>query len=295
MRRYELAMTGTVLVTGATGNTGSILVPALVDVGVDVRAFVRDKSKAKPLEDAGAEIVLGDLEEPDTIRPALEGVEKAYLLTWNGPPQAEHAHNVIEAAKEVGQPHIVRQSMWGSDNSRVVQQGNQVEEELKASGLPWTLLRPTFFMQNFLMSAQSIASEGKMYWPLEDAELAMIDIRDIVDCAVAVLTEEGHIGKTYTLSGPEAITFHEVADALSEALDKDVDYVSVPEDAALESMLSMGMNEFVAQGYIELFEGFREGFADQPTEGVPTLKGSPARSIDQFAREFAGMFQPEAA
>ena len=248
-------MTDTVLVTGATGNTGSVLVPALVEAGVDVRAFVRDEAKAQPLKDAGAEIVVGDLEDPETIRPALEGVDKVYLLTWNGPPQAEHAHNVIEAAKEVGQPHIVRHSMWGSDKSRIVQQGNQVEEELKASGLPWTMLRPTFFMQNFLMSAQTITSEGKMYWPLEDAEIAMIDIRDIVDCAVTVLTEEGHIGET---------------------------------------LVSMGMNEFVAKGYIELFEGFREGFADEASDDVVRLKGQPARSIDEFARDFAGMFQPEA-
>lgn len=287
--------TGKVLVTGATGNTGSVLVPALLEKGVNVRAFVRDEAKAQPLKEAGAEITVGDLERPDTITPALEGVDRVYLLTWNGPPQAEHAINVIEAAREAGQPHIVRHSMWGSENSRIVQQGQQVEEELKSSGLPWTLLRPTFFMQNLLMSAQTIASEGEMYWPLEDAEISMIDIRDIVDSAVAVLTEDGHEGETYTLTGPEAITFHEAADALSQALDRDVDYVSVPDEAAQQAMLDMGMHEFVAKGYVELFEGFRAGFADHATDDVEELKGQRARSIKQFARDFAAMFEAQPA
>lgn len=287
--------TGKVLVTGATGNTGSVLVPALLEKGVNVRAFVRDEAKAQPLKEAGAEITVGDLERPDTITPALEGVDRVYLLTWNGPPQAEHAINVIEAAREAGQPHIVRHSMWGSENSRIVQQGQQVEEELKSSGLPWTLLRPTFFMQNLLMSAQTIASEGEMYWPLEDAEISMIDIRDIVDSAVAVLTEDGHEGETYTLTGPEAITFHEAADALSQALDRDVDYVSVPDEAAQQAMLDMGMHEFVAKGYVELFEGFRAGFADHATDDVEELKGQRARSIKQFARDFAEMFEAQPA
>lgn len=290
-----MTTTGKVLVTGATGNTGSILVPALRQAGVDVRAFVRDEAKAQPLKEAGAEIVVGDLEQPETITPALQGVDRVYLLTWNGPPQAEHATNVIEAAKEAGEPHIVRHSMWGSENSRIIQQGHQVEEELKTSGLSWTLLRPTFFMQNLLMSAQTIASEGEMYWPLEEAEISMIDIRDIVACAVTVLTEGGHVGETYTLTGPEAITMHEAADALSEALDRDVDYVSVPDEAAQQAMVDMGMHEWVAQGYIELFEGFRAGFADHATDDVATLKGEPARSIEQFAHDFAEMFKAQPA
>ncbi len=290
-----MANTGKVLVTGATGNTGSILVPALAQAGVKVRAFVRDVAKAQPLQDVGAELAVGDLEKPDTIKPALEAVDKVYLLTWNGPPQAEHATNVIAAAKQVGEPHIVRHSMWGSQNSRIVQQGQQIEGELKSSGLSWTLLRPTFFMQNLLMSAETIASGDEMYWPLEDAELSMIDIRDIVECAVTVLTEEGHERETYTLTGPEPITMHQAADALSEVLDKDVDYVSVPDEAARQAMVDMGMHDWVAQGYVELFEGFRAGFADHATEDVATLKGEPARSIEQFAHDFAEMFEARPA
>ncbi|MEJ2303961.1 MAG: NAD(P)H-binding protein, partial [Anaerolineales bacterium] len=161
-----MANAGKVLVTGATGNTGSLLVPALREAGVDVRALVRDESKAQPLEEIGVEIILGDLDRPETIAPAVDGVDKIYLLTWNGPTQEQQAKNVINAAREAGNPHIVRHSMWGSEKSRIIQQGYRVEQALKSSGLTWTLLKPTFFMQNTMMAAQTIASDGVIYWDM---------------------------------------------------------------------------------------------------------------------------------
>jgi uncharacterized protein YbjT (DUF2867 family) len=284
-----MANTGKVLVTGATGNTGSGLVPALRSAGVDVRAFVRNESKAQPLKDAGAEIVVGDLDRPETIEPAVEGVDKIYLLTWNGPTQAQQAENVIKAAKQAGKPHIVRHSMWGPE-SRIIKQGRQVEEALKSSGLPWTLVKPTFFMQNTMMAAQTIASDGVIYWAMKDGKLGMIDLRDIVDAAVAVLTSSGHEGKSYILTGPAAISFHDVAATFSKVLGKDVKYVSVPGEAALDSMLGIGMPEWIAKGYVELFEGFSENFANRATDNVAILTGHPARSFEQFARDFAQVF-----
>lgn len=285
-----MANTGKVLVTGATGNTGSGLVPALRGAGVDVRALVRDESKAQPLKDMGVEVVVGDLDRPETIGPAVEGVEKIYLLTWNGPTQAQQAENVIKAAKQAGKPHLVRHSMSGSAKSRIVKQGDQVEEAVKSSGLPWTLLKPTFFMQNTMMAAPTIASNGVIYWDMKDGELAMIDVRDVVDVALAVLTGSGHEGKSYILTGPATISFHEVASTFSKVLGKDVSYVSVPGEAALQSMVGMGFPEWIAKGYVELSEGFSENFANRVTENVATLTGHPARSFEQFARDFAQVF-----
>jgi uncharacterized protein YbjT (DUF2867 family) len=285
-----MANAGKVLVTGATGNTGSGLVPALRSAGVDVRAFVRDESKAQPLKDVGAEVFVGDLDQPETIEPAVEGVDKIYLLTWNGPTQEQQAQNVLKAAKRAGNPHIVRHSMWGPEQSRIIKQGHQVEEALKSSGLPWTLLKPTFFMQNTMMAAQTIASDGVIYWDMKDGKLGMIDLRDIVDVAVAVLTSSGHEGKSYILTGPAAISFHDVAATFSKVLGKDVKYVSVPGEAALESIVSIGMPEWIAKGYLELFEGFSENFANRATDNVAILTGHPARSFEQFARDFAQVF-----
>lgn len=285
-----MANSGKVLVTGATGNTGSGLIPALRSAGVEVRAFVRDESKAQPLRELGAEIMVGDLDKPGTIEPAIEGIDKIYLLTWNGPTQEQQAKNVIKAAKNASNAHIVRHSMWGSEKSRIVQQGKRVEEAVKDSGLPWTLLRPTFFMQNTMMAAETIASDGTIYSDMGDGKLGMIDIRDVVDSALAVLTGRGHKGKSYILTGPKAISFHDVANTFSKVLDKEVRYVNVPGEAALESMVGMGFPEWIAKGYSELNEGFSENFANRVTDNVETLTGHPARSFEQFARDNAHIF-----
>jgi uncharacterized protein YbjT (DUF2867 family) len=280
----------TVLVTGATGNTGSGLIPTLLKSGINVRAFVRDDAKAQALKDAGAEIIIGDLDQPETIAPAVEGVDKIYLLTWNGPTQAQQVENVLKAARQSGNPHIVRHSMWGSEKSRIIQQGVQAEKAVMSSGLPWTLLKPTFFMQNTMMAAQTIASGGVIYWDVGDGKIGMIDVRDIVEVAAAVLTGRGHEGKNYILTGPETISFHEVASTFSKVLGKKVQYVCVPGEASLESMVSMGFPEWIARGYGELMEGFSEGFASSTTENVASLSGHPARSFEQFARDYAQVF-----
>lgn len=282
--------TGKVLVTGATGNIGSGLVPALRSAGVEVRAFVRDESKAQPLKDVGAEIVVGDLDEPETIEPALAGVDSIYLLTWNGPNQARHALNVVEAAKRVGTPHLVRHSAWGTEKSRIIRQTEQVEEAVKSSGLPWTVVKPTFYMQNTMLATQTIATDGVIHWDMGDGRLSMIDARDIVDVAATVLTSSGHEGKSYVLTGPEAISFHDVAAIFSKVLEKEVSYVSVPGEAVRDAMVGMGFPEWVAEGFVELSEGFRDGFANRTTDHVESLTGHPARSFENFARDYAQLF-----
>ena len=283
----------TVLVTGASGNTGSGLVPALLKSGINVRAFVRNEAKAQALKEAGAEIVIGDLDNPETIVPAVEGVDKIYLLTWNGPTQAQQVENVLKAATQSGNPHIVRHSMWGSEKSRIIQQGDRAEEAVMSSGLPWTLLKPTFFMQNTMMAAQTIASDGVIYWDVGNGKIGMIDVRDIVDVAEAVLTGRGHEGKSYILTGPEAISFYEIASAFSKVLGKRIQYVCVPGEASLVSMMSMGVPEWIARGYGELMEGFSEGFASSTTDNVATLTGHPARSFEQFACDYTQVFLGE--
>jgi uncharacterized protein YbjT (DUF2867 family) len=280
-----------VLVTGATGNTGSLLVPALLRENVDVRIFVRDEEKAKPLKDLGAEVVTGDLDKPETILPALNNVDKIYLLTWNGETQLQQAENVLNAAKEAGEnPHIIRHSMWGPDNSRIIKQGYKIEEMIKSSGLSWTILKPTFYMQNTMMAAQTISSDGMIYWDMKEGKLGMIDVRDIADSAFAVITGEGYEGKSYILTGAEAISFNDIAKTFSTVLDKEVKYVNVPGEASLQAMTGMGVPEWIAKGYVELSEGFSENFANSTTKNVEILTGHPARSFEQFVNDFAQIF-----
>ncbi len=278
-----MANSGTVLVTGATGNIGSGLVPALRAAGVNVRALVHDESKAHPLTDAGVEVVFGDLDKPETLEAAVAGVSKIYLLTWNGPTALQQANNVIRAAKAVDSPLIVRQSGFGPEKSRIIKHHLEVEDNLKSSGLPYTILSPTFFMQNTMMAAQTVASDGAVYMPMKNGKLGMVDVRDIVDVAVKLLTEEGHQGKTYTLTGPESISFHHVAAVLSRVVGKEVKYVDVPLEAGRQAMIGMGVPEWIAEGFGELFDGFSENWADLVYNDVEHLTGHPARSYEQFA------------
>jgi len=279
-----------VLVTGATGNTGSLLVPQLLQADVDVRVFVRDEAKAKQYKDSGAEVVVGDLDKPGTILPAVKDVDKIYLLTWNGETQLQQAKNVIEAAKQSGNPHIIRHSMWGSENSRIIKQGYQIDEMIKSSGLPWTILKPTFYMQNTMMAAQTVTSNGVIYWDMKDGKLGTIDVRDIADSAFAVIIGEGHEGKSYILTGPEAVSFNDIAETFSRVLDKDVKYVNVPGEASFQAMVGMGIPEWIAHGYAELSEGFSNNFANSTTKNVEILTGHPARSFEEFANDFAQVF-----
>ena len=279
-----------VLIIGATGNTGSLLVPKLLNTDIDVRVFVRDEKKARSLKDSGAEVILGDLDRPETIAPAVSNVDKIYLLTWNGPTQLQQVENVIKIASQNGSPYIIRHSMWGPENSRIIKQGLKAEEIIKSSGLQWTMLKPTFYMQNTLMAAQTISAQGNIYWDMKDGKLGMIDVRDIAEAAFAVITGKGHEGKSYILTGPEAISFNDIANIFSRVFERDVNYVNVPGEASFQAMVGLGVPEWIAKGYVELSEGFSENFANSTTQNIEILTGHPARSFEKFTNDFAHLF-----
>jgi uncharacterized protein YbjT (DUF2867 family) len=280
-----------ILVFGATGNTCSILVPALLSKWQMVRAFVRNEEKAQKLKDAGAEIYVGDLDQGNTIDAALDGIDKVYLCTWNGPTAATQGKNILESIKRVGaNPFIVRHSAFGTEGSRIIQQINEVDNALQESGLRWTSLKPTFFMQNLMMVTQSIQDAGSFYWDWADGKVGMVDIRDIADCAFAALTGNAEEGKEYILTGPESISMHDVAATFSKVLGKEVNYVAVPHEASKEAMMNMDFPEFIVDGYVELSQGFAQGIADTTTSNVEALSGHPARSIEEFTEDFKGYF-----
>ncbi len=279
------------LVTGATGNTCSILIPALISAGQQVRAFVRNEKKAAHLKAAGAEIYVGDLDQPETIDGALEGIDQVYLCVWNGPTAASQGIHVIEAIKRSGtSPFVVRHSAFGSKSSRIIQQIDEVDRALKASGLRWTSIKPTFFMQNLMMSASAVQSDGTIYWDWADGKAGMIDVRDVAESALGALTGKAEEGKEYILTGPTSVSMYDVADSFSKELDRKIKYVPVPHEASKQAMLGLGFPEFIVDGYIELNEGFSNGIANLSNKNVQTLSGHPARSIDDFTSDFKGYF-----
>lgn len=287
-------MAGLILVTGATGNTGQGVAGELLRKGYQVRALVRDVAKAQGLRDQGADVVIGDLDDASTLSPSLfDGVEKVYLLTWNGPTALQQSKNFLGALKASGAtPHVVRHSAYGAAECRIIKQLREAEDDLKASGCEWTLLQPTFFMQNTMMAAQTVQEQGTVYFDWGDGKAGMVDVRDIVDSAVGVLTAEGDEfkGQSYVLTGPESIGFADVAEKIGAAVGKPVQYVAVPHEMAKQTMTGMGMPEFVVEGFAELAVGFENGFADLTNDSVERLAGHAPRSFDQFVGVFAGAF-----
>jgi uncharacterized protein YbjT (DUF2867 family) len=287
-------MAGVILVTGATGNTGQGVAAALVGQGYQVRALVRDAAKGEGLKAQGAEVVVADLDDASTLTPALfEGVDKVYLLTWNGETAAQQSKNFFAALKAAGaSPYVVRLSAYGAAESRIIKQLREAEEDLKGSGVEWTWLQPTFFMQNTMMAAQSVQEQGTVYFDWADGKAGMIDVRDVIDSAVGALTAEGDgfKGQSYVMTGPESISFGDVAEKIGAVVGKPVQYMAVPHEMAIETMTGMGMPDFVVQGFAELAGGFESGFADLTTDSVQQLAGHAPRSFDEFAKDFAGAF-----
>jgi uncharacterized protein YbjT (DUF2867 family) len=286
-----------ILVTGATGNTGSGLVPSLLAAGARVRALVHSASKAGALREHGAEVVVADLGDPKALDAAVAEVDRIYLCLFNGPEQANHGRNLIAAARKAGRPHVVHHAASGSDRSRIIRHINEVESALRASGLPWTILRPTFYLQNTMMAIPTVQSHGAIYLPMKQGRMAMTDVRDIVDVAAHVLLSPAgaHEGKTYTLTTPQSFTIAEFASVLGAALGKPVNYVDVPISAARESMVGMGMDAWVVDGYMELFEGFADNWGDKRSDDIQKLLGRPARGHREFVADFKGAFAGAAA
>jgi uncharacterized protein YbjT (DUF2867 family) len=289
-----MADTGKILITGATGNVGSAVLDILSSTDANLRALVHDEPKAQSLRDRGVEAILGDFLEPESLAPALEGVGTVLLITPIHPEQVRQAANVIEAARDSdNDPRIVRLSVAQASHeapTKNSRQHAQIEEELISSGLPYTLLRPTTFMQNTLATARAVGSEGRKYQPFKDGKLGMIDARDMGKVAAKVLTEEGHEGKTYTLTGPAAISFYEIAEMLSEVLGKKVDYVPISLEKAKEAMLGMGLSEWKAEVLIEYARAHSQGYSNFTTEDVEQLTGHPATSYREFATNFTRAF-----
>ena len=283
-----------ILVTGATGTNGREVVNRLAAAGQQVRALVRGTAKAAGLALPGGEVVEGDLGDPASLDRALNGVRAAFLLTAVDRRQNEWQKNFIEAAKRAMVARVVKFSGMGaaSDSpSEIMRQHGAGDELLMRSGLGYTILRPNSFHQNMLWSAGSIKALGALYLPLGDARQSLVDVRDIADIAAAALTKTGHEGQVYDITGPESLSYHDVAAKLSAVLGKPVRYVAVSPQAALESMLGSGMPEWNARALSELYGVFATGQYARTTDTVRRLLGREPVSFEQFAREHAAAFR----
>lgn len=282
-----------ILVTGATGNNGQELVRQLTAAGQRVRALVRDASDAAKLKGLKVELAVGDFDRPQTLEAALQGAEQAFLLTPVAERFVQWQTDFIKAAQRAGTKRLVKFSGMGasaSAGSELLRLHHQTDMVLQNSGLPFTILQPNSFYQNLFLSAGTIKTQGAFYLPLQHAAQSCVDIRDICAVATRVLTSPGHEGKSYVITGPEALTFQQVAEKLASILGRQVQYVEVPLSAAADGMRQAGMPEWNVRTVSELLGYFASGAAGQVSDTVPRLLGRPAISLEQFAKDYRTAF-----
>ena len=284
----------TILLTGATGSVSSAVIRTLQGAGHHLIGLVRDPAKAKPLAAQGVELRTGDLTHLRTIEGAFAGVDVAWLLA---PPTALapiQSSNALWAARLGGVKHVVRMSAVGAAhdapnlNSRMHALS---DAEIAGSGIPFTIVKPHFFMQNLMMAAQSVSEQGALYFAFGDAKLPMIDVRDIASTVAAILSNPApHAGKTYTLTGPTAIGLDNVAAAIGEAIGKPVKYVPVPVAAMVDTLTKMGVDDYTQVSMRDYLTSYSRGWESQVTGAVQQITGAAPRGIAEFARDFAAAF-----
>jgi uncharacterized protein YbjT (DUF2867 family) len=282
-----------ILITGATGRVGGAAITHMRSKGLPVRALLRHPEKAAALSGLGVEPVVGDLAQPRSLEKALEGVTAALLVSPLDPHQVEIQGNFIDAAKRTGRVHIVKLSGLGTALNSPVRSGRwhaQTEKYLEDSGLPFTHLRPPFFMQNILRFAPTIRADGTFSGALNQGKVAMIDVADIAAVAATALTTSGHAGKAYTLTGPEALSYEEVAEKLSIGLGRRVTYKNIALEAMRVQLLASGLPEWHVGVQMDFSTALRAGHASTVTDTVEAVTGKPPRTLEQFIQEHVALF-----
>jgi uncharacterized protein YbjT (DUF2867 family) len=285
---------GPILVTGATGRVGERVARELLAQGHRVRALVRDAAKAQPLAAAGAELTVGDLRQPASLPPAVAGVSRVFLATGDAPDQEPMECALIDAAKAAGVRHVVKLSGQSAGLPVPVSFGvahRRIEQTLERSGLAYTFLRPTFFQQSLLLFAEDVRRRGSFAAPAKRARVAMVDARDVADVAVRCLGGPGFEGRILTLTGPQAVSFPEVAALLGQLRGGSVRFTSLPAFVAWVMLpFVSGMPRWQSNQVVALLRALERGAQEPVTSDVRDVLGRPARAVQDFLTEHAAAF-----
>jgi uncharacterized protein YbjT (DUF2867 family) len=288
----------TILVTGATGTVGSEVVRQLSTKGETVKAAARSANDTTFSHLNGVQTVQLDLNSTGKFASAFQGVDKLFLLTPLQSNMVDLTSNLVNEAKNAKIKHIVKQSVMGADAepgitaSRLHRQAEKIIEE---SEIPFTFLRPNDFMQNFVnFYSPTIKNKNAIYLPAEDAKVSFVDVRDIAAVAVKTLTEDGnnrHNGKAYTITGPEALSYYQVAEILSNATGNKINYVNVSEEATRLGLKDMGWDDWLISTTLQFFDLYRKGYASQVTSAVEEVTGKKPISFSHFTKDYAQVFK----
>jgi uncharacterized protein YbjT (DUF2867 family) len=276
-----------ILVTGATGKVGSEAARLLSEQAEPTRLLVRDPARA-PKGDF--DVRAGDFDSPETLDAALDGVDTVILVSPAIPAQ-EIA--VIDSAVRQGVRHLVKITSKASADSPVDRRRGQarIEDHLEATGLPHTLLRSNAYFQNLLALAPMIRQSNGFLMSAGDGRVAMIDARDVAATAVAIaVAPAGHAGRTYWPTGPELITYSDVAAALTEALKHEVEYRRLTPDEHRAAMIRAGVPEAVATSNAQAFGLIAEEDAAWLSEDVELVTGRAPRYLQTFLADHLTAF-----
>lgn len=283
-----------ICVTGAGGTVGSEIIKRLDSAKAPFRAAYFSEEKAQAARAKGIDAVIIDYNRPETLRAAFQGSDKLFLLAPSAPNQTQLELNAVEAAKAVGVSRIVKLSVWGADEEAFVlaKVHRPVEKAIESSGIAWSFLRPNGFMQNIVTyMGETIKSEGAFYSAVGEAKISHVDVRDIAAVAAKALTEPGHEGKAYTLSGPEALSYADIATKLSKVLGRSISHIGLSPPNLKSGMLAAGMPEEYADMLLDLERYYREQQASRITNDTRQVTGRDPIRFAQYARDCASSLQ----
>lgn len=281
------------LITGATGTVGSEVVNQLENRQAHFRVLVRSEEKAKPFKERNIETAVGQYEDTKSLAPALENVTRVFLVSPPSMQQIEQETTMVQTARKAGVEHIVKLSALGASPDSSIHLARwhaEIEAYIKNSGMNYTFLRPHSFMQNLFNNADTIKAEAKIYAPMGDGAYPMVDARDIAAVAAEVLTGLDHNGKVYHITGPEAVTMSDVANAITDVIGRQISYVPITPEQAKTVLMEMGLEEWFAADLAELGKIYASGNAAETSNVVPDLTGRKGITIQQFVRDFARVF-----
>ena len=281
-----------ILVIGGRSKIGATLIAELVARNQEVRALVRDGEHADALP-AGAKAVTGDLADEASLVTAMAGIEKVFLISSPHPDAVRWHRNATDAARRTDVQLLVRSSILGADRespAEFISAHTTCDRYLADSGLPFVIVRPNLFQQNILESTiPSIDASGTFYADAGEARISMVDTRDVAAVAAIALTEPGHAGAGYDVTGPQALSYTDAAAKLTTAMGRPVSYVAVPDEPVRQALLGFGLSPWFADALIGLYQDYRrsgtDGYAAQVSDTVQQLTGRPARTLDNLLGE----------
>jgi NAD(P)H dehydrogenase (quinone) len=239
--------------------------------------------------------VVGDFDDPDSVAAAMKGVDQVFLNAGGAAPadgeqpMVRQQRTVIDAAAEAGVAHVVKMSVWHAREGGRLAEGAHwlVEEHLRASGLGWSILQPSGFMQNFRTGEAVFTEDGHLLGAYGDSRVSYVDCVDIAACAAALLTGDPRHGETFVLTGPKALTHAEIAAKLSDVAGREIRYIDLPAQAFATRLIALGLPNDFADDVATLFAEVADGRLAPTTTSVTDLTGRPARTFDDFLRDNA--------